>query len=126
MKRVVIVSILLCGIVAACFFSSYKIGQTHDELQAHANAIYAAIEISDKEGIIRRVGELSDYWRKEERVIILFVRHMQIDEITRSVSRLDSFAKYSEIPSLSAELSSIIWQIENIVSSERPHIGNVL
>jgi hypothetical protein len=53
------------------------------------------------------------------------VRHTQIDDITKSVARLEALAADEDYSELSAELASIAWQMEHISRSEQVALSNL-
>ena len=60
-----------------------------------------------------------------EHVLIRFIRHTQLDEITSAMSRLEMLAKYGDLSQFSAELSRIKTLLHHIYDSELPFLRNI-
>ena len=123
MKRPIIVLALILGIIAVSAYSRSRVGQAWETLHAYAETIFTYIEKEDAAGAQSVVEALDSYWQKEQRILILFLRHAEIDELSRSVARLKSYAAFEEYADLHAELRAILWQIDHIRLSERIQIG---
>lgn len=79
----------------------------------------------DHQQLLQEIEKLSAYWDREHNYLIHFVRHTQIDEITKSVARLIPLAVGEDYPELDAELNSIAWQIEHVNKSEKLLFSNL-
>ena len=123
MKRPIIVLVLIVGIIAVSAYSRSRVYQARETLHAYAQTIFTYIEKEDAAGAQTAVEELATYWQKEQRLLILFLRHAELDELSRSVARLGSFAAFEEYADLDAELRAILWQIDHIWHSERLRVG---
>lgn len=126
MKRLITVLVVIGGIVAICVYSLHRVSDMRENMNAYTNAIFAAIEIRDTPGAQEGVRQLTEYWNHEEYILIRFVRHAQVDEVTKAVSKLDSLALYENWGELHAELNVIDWHVEHIWSAEQPTLGNLL
>lgn len=126
MKRVVIVCVLFLLISTICVYSIYKTSIIRNDVIASIDAALEAVRTEDQESIIKHVQTLHDFWVTEERSLVHFVRHSQVDDISKCVERLPGLAEYNETAELVAELDSIHWQIENIWHSELPYWQNIL
>ena len=126
MKRVYIALAMLALIAIACFYSLHKVNRAYYTLEDKIELVYSALDQNDRQQLGKNVDDLCAYWKDEERSLVHFVRHAQIDEITKSIARLPSFAKYGDYADLSAELNCIRLQMENIRDSEPPTWNNLL
>lgn len=125
MKRLVIVLVVSAGIIAVCVYARHRVSTARERLHAYAAPIFAYIEKEDGDAIKNSVETLVKFWQGEHIYLILFFRHSEVDEVSRSVSRLKSYARFEEYADLHAELRTILWQIDHIWQSERVRIGNI-
>jgi len=125
-KRPIIVLLVIIGIIAVCVHARHRVGAAREKLHAYAGVVFSHIEEEDAQAAQSAVEALSNYWRKEQRYLILFLRHAELDEVSRSVARLKSHAEFEEWADLHSELRAILWQIDHIWQSERIRIGTFL
>ncbi len=126
MKRLYICLAVIAAITGICIFSMHRISEIKDRVEDYSNAVFTAMEEENYEKTLASVGELTDYWMEQNTVLVRYVRHAQVDDISKGISRLESLARYQVYPDLAAELSAILWQMEQIWDSERVHIRNVM
>ena len=126
MKRLVLAIALLAGITAACIYSAYYVWRVKEEVYSYTNAVFTAIDEKKGKETRESVEVLVKYWKKEAPILVRFVRHAHVDEVTRAMAKLESFAKYESFSDLRAELGLIVWMMENIWQSELPKLGNIL
>ncbi|MDR2908649.1 MAG: DUF4363 family protein [Oscillospiraceae bacterium] len=126
MKRFVIVLIIVGGILCVCVYSMFMVERVKGEMDVYADAVFAAIDSGSHLGLASGVEAFVGYWREEEHSLVRFVRHSQVDEISRSMAKLKSLARFEDYTQLHAELSSISWQMEHICESEPPTLGNIM
>lgn len=126
MKRVIIVLVVMMGIIVTCILSLHKVGEVRNHVDSYTNAVFTSIEEGDTDATRKGIQELVRYWCREEAVLVRYVRHAQVDEITKSMSKLERYAKYEAYHELEAELSAIVWQMEHVWESEKPKLGNLL
>jgi hypothetical protein len=125
-KRLYICLAVIAAITGICIFSMHRISEIKDRVEDYSNAVFTAMEEENYEKTLASVGELTDYWMEQNTVLVRYVRHAQVDDISKGISRLESLARYQVYPDLAAELSAILWQMEQIWDSERVHIRNVM
>lgn len=126
MKRIVIVAILLCFCIGISVYTIYRVDQIAITVDGYVTRSLDAIEQADEDGLKQEIDQLCECWHQAEDHLMHFIRHAQIDEITKSVSRLQALASGEDYSELAAELSSIRWQIEHISESENLILHNVL
>ena len=119
MKRLIVVAVLLIGIVGIAVFSRNRISEARERVFAYTSAILAYIEEENSPGIEKTVASLNDYWQKEQQLLILFIRHSEVDEISRTVARLKSLTDPEDHSQLGSELRAIAWQIDHIWQTDR-------
>ena len=126
MKRQIIVIFVVIGIVAVCIYARHRAGEAREMVHFYALPIFFYIEQQDGPGAQKAVEALVAYWEREQRYLMIFSRHTEIDELSRTVSRLKSYAIFEEFADLHAELRAVLWQIDHIWETERVRVGTIL
>lgn len=126
MKRIIIIAILLCFCIGASLYTLYQVNHINDTVDQYVNQSLDALTRADEEELKMHLEDLSQFWHEAEDRLIHFVRHTQIEDITKSVSRLQALASGEDYSELAAELASIRWQIEHINRSEQISLQNLL
>jgi len=125
-KRLGIVLCLLAAMILVSIYSIYRVERMHGEMTARLDEIAETTAREDSEALVEQVGALRDYWDREEKTLILFLRHSHVDDLTRSIMRLPALTQYRNIAELNAELDTIRWQIDHLRDSELPNLRTVM
>ena len=126
MKRLITSLVLIALILIAGLYSLYRVKNVRDEMILQIETVSTAVEEENLILIKSGVEKLCAYWKEQEGTLIHYVRHTQIDDITKSIARLPAMAAYQTYDVLFAELNSIRWQIDHIWKSEIPSFDNIL
>lgn len=126
MKRLVIVLTLLVCMITTSMYTGWRASRVNTEMNRRLDEIGESLAREDKEELAIQVAELRSYWEREEKTLILFLRHSHVDELTRSVVRLPSLTKSNDASQLGAELDTIRWQVEHIKDAEIPNFNHVI
>lgn len=126
MKRILICLVLLAICVGVSIYSTYRVGTVQERIDSDANAALDAIADADEARIKQHIESLSIFWNEEEDRLIHIIRHAQIDDITKSIARLQALASGDDYSELTAELASIRWQMDHINRGERLIFHNLL
>lgn len=122
MKRVVFAALLLAAVIVLNSFCLHVVKETKDSMISRLD------ELSDIAGTpeaAETASKIIDYWIDTHHVLCRIVRHKLLEQVTISVSRLESLAKYGETGLLSAEISNCRILVEEIWDSERPILRNI-
>ncbi|MDD2955919.1 MAG: DUF4363 family protein [Oscillospiraceae bacterium] len=125
MKRVYIALGLLAAIIAlsACSLSTYI--SVQKEVTAQMDHLDSLIEREDYETLAEEAKAVSEGWNEKEHLLIRFIRHQELDEVTSTMTRLPMLAKYLDLGELSAEINHIRVLLHHILDSEIPYPRNV-
>lgn len=126
MKRIIICAVLFIGALAASVYAHFKVQYLNEEIDLRINALTAVLHEKDTEEIIGQAYSLVDFWNNEEKILVHFVRHSNIDVISVSMARLPALAEYGDHSEVYAELLSIRRQMEHILTAEILTLGNLL
>ena len=122
MKRVVFAASLLVAVIVLNIFCLHVVKEAKENMISRLDELSA---ISDRTEAAETASKITDYWIDIHHILCRIVRHKLLEQVTVSVSRLESFAKYGEIGLLSAEISNCRILVEEIWDSERPVLRNI-
>lgn len=122
MKRVVFAASLLVAVIVLNAFCLHIVREAKDSMISRLDELSA---ISDTAKAAETASKITDYWIDTHHILCRIVRHKLLEQVTISVSRLESFAEYGEIGLLSAEISNCRLLVEEIWDSERPILRNI-
>lgn len=125
MKRFFLSIIICMIIIAACVFGLFRIIKVTDQLTASLNQIAAAVEQQNTDQIIDLVGDFQQDWEKNEKTLMQFIHHDELDTATGIVARLKALARYQDYPELSAEIDRLRHLIRHICESQMPIYKNI-
>lgn len=123
MKRLVTAVVLLAVILAVSSLSLFA-------LEREAARIGAAVEELRQQppspALEEESRELFRLWNDRERLLVLFVRHDILDEITGLVAELPYLARYGEYGHFYSGLDVVLARLEDLLDSARPTYRNLL
>ena len=126
MKQLITVAFLMIGVLSVCLYARHQATQAREQLHAYAGVISSALEREDEDAVKEAVAGLVSYWEAEQRRLVPFFRHAEIDEVSRAVARLEAYTDPDDRSDLEAELFAILWQIDHIWESDRFRFGSFL
>ena len=126
MKQLITVAFLMIGVLSVCLWARHQATQAREQLHVHAAVISSAMEQEDEDAVKQAVADMVSYWETEQRRLIPFFRHAEIDEVSRAVASLKAYTGPDDRSSLEAELRTILWQIDHIWESDRFRFGSFL
>ncbi|MCI9406474.1 MAG: DUF4363 family protein [Oscillospiraceae bacterium] len=125
MKRVILCAVILLVIVLLCVASLVTVSRYQYVFAQEIHDLEQAIYQKTFEQLSAQAAQMSREWMDAEHVLIRFIRHTQLDEITSAMSRLEMLAKYGDLSQFSAELSRIKTLLHHIYDSELPFLRNI-
>ena len=125
MKRFFLSIVICAAIVAACIFSLFRITKVTDELTASLNQIASAVEQQNTDQVIDLVGNFQKDWEQNEKTLMQYIHHDELDTATGIVARLKALARYQDYPELSAEIDRLKHLIRHICESQMPIYKNI-
>lgn len=126
MKRLIIACALLVVCVTVSIYCFHRVDEVTGEVNFYVGDALEAMAADDKDSVADNVERLITLWEYEEDRLVRLVRHSQIDDITKSVARLEALTEGGDYTELAAELSSIRWQMDHVYSSEKLLPQNLL
>lgn len=125
MKRVILCVAILLVIVLLCVASLATVSRYQHVFSQEIRELEQAVYQKNFEQLSAQAAQLHQEWMEAEHVLIRFIRHTQLDEITSTMSRLEMLAKYGDLSEFSAELSRIKTLLHHVYDSEFPYPRNI-
>ena len=121
MKRVALCAAVLLVIILLCTASLVTVSR----YQHHFTQALQDLEQAVYQETFERPADICRDWLDAEHVLIRFVRHAELDEVTGAMTRLEMLAKYGDLSEFSAELNRIKNLLHHIYDSEIPYLRNI-
>ncbi|WRS27654.1 DUF4363 family protein [Oscillospiraceae bacterium MB08-C2-2] len=126
MKRFIIVLFIIAGVIAFSLFSLYRIRSIKEEMTNSLSEMEQLLDAEDYDGLNQMVKDFTIQWVKQESILVHYVRHGQIHDISNSVATLQTMAEHKMGRELYIEFSRIHWKILHLWNSEIPVLDNIL
>ena len=121
MKRFIICSLLIIGLLWAGNWSFGRLTEVKEQVLAEIDGISQLVEQGDLQTAWERAAALEQEWEKKEHSILAFVRHGDLVQVTLSISKLPGYLRYGEVSAYAAEANTVrrmmihIWESEQFV-----------
>lgn len=126
MKRFYLCIAIAAALVALCFVSLFNVKRINKRVFELTSAVSEQIVSQDYSAARETLKSLKQYWQDEEKFLLRFVRHSDIDIITTSVAKLEAFLTYENLSDLMAEIEQIEITAKRIYDFEIPTLTNIL
>lgn len=125
MKRVALCTAILLVIILLCTASLVTVSRYQRDFTKAIQDLEQAVYQETFEVLSVRAASVCRDWMDAEHVLIRFVRHTELDEVTGAMTRLEKLAKYGDLSEFSAELNRIKNLLHHIYDSEIPYLRNI-
>lgn len=125
MKRVALCAAVLLVIILLCTAESRHGIPLPASFYPSASDLEQAVYQETFERLSGQAADICRDWLDAEHVLIRFVRHAELDEVTGAMTRLEMLAKYGDLSEFSAELNRIKNLLHHIYDSEIPYLRNI-
>ncbi len=123
MKRLVIALILLALIFGSSCLSLLLLERDLAEIGSFAARLR---EESPSAELEKESEELFRLWNEKEKLLVIFVRHDVLDEVTVLMAELPSLARHREYGHFYSGLDVILARLDDLLDSARPTYRNLL
>ena len=123
MKRLITAICLLVAILSVSFFSLYVLERDLGELTGLARELRASAPAVELEQKSQR---LFDRWNEKEKLLVIFVRHDVLDELTALTAELPSLARHGEYGHFYSGVDTLLARLDDLLDSARPTYRNLL
>lgn len=123
MKRVVIALVLLALILVVSCLSLFSLERELTEISGFATRLRQEVPAGELE---EKSEELFRLWNEKEELLVIFVRHDVLDELTVLMAELPSLVRYEEYGLFYSGLDVILARLDDLMDSARPNYRNLL
>lgn len=123
MKRLVTAICLLLLILGISCFSLYILERDLGELQQLATELRYQ---TPTEQLEEKSQQLFDRWNQKEELLVVFVRHDTLDQLTALLAELPSLARHGEHGHFYSEVDVALARLDDLLDSARPTYRNLL
>lgn len=125
MKRVTLCVAILLVIFLLCTVSLVTVSRYQHDFTQRIQDLERAVYQETFESLSSQASGICRQWMEAEHVLIRFVRHTELDEVTGAMTRLEMLAKYGDLSEFTAELNRIKNLLHHIYDSEIPYLRNI-
>lgn len=125
MKRYVISILVLLLMAGSLVASLFYVKSITDGLSGIATSAMEAAQREEYEATKEHIVALRENWQQREAMFTLFVRHDHIDLLTDSIAKLMVYVEHQNFEEVQVQLETMLFQLENVWSSELPTLTNV-
>ena len=123
MKRLVTAICLLLLILGIRCFSLYILERDLGELQ---QLVLELRYQTPPEQLEEKSQQLFDRWNQKEELLVVFVRHDTLDQLTALLAELPSLARHGEHGHFYSEVDVTLARLDDLLDSARPTYRNLL
>ncbi len=126
MNRVWAAAGLLAAVAGLCAFCLWYVHLSTDNLTAELETITAALEREDRAVALQETESARKNWKQGHAVLCMFLSHVQLAEVDRSLAALPAYITLGEIADGVAECGRIAEMVRHLRESELPLVQNIL
>lgn len=123
MKRLITSICLLIAILLVSCFSLYALERDLGELSGLAQELRSSAPDRELE---EKSQQLFDLWNQKEKLLVIFVRHDVLDELTSLTAELPSLARHGEYGHFYSGVDVLLARLDDLLDSARPTYRNLL
>lgn len=126
MKRLVASVIMLIVIIFMSFYSVINLGSHKDAILAETRALRSYGEAPDTGELVARSQALFEDWNRREGVLVLYIRHDILDQITQLLAELPALAEFEDWAAFFGRLDVVEALLEDLWQAQMPSYRNLL
>lgn len=125
MKRLIIVVCMVILILGVGFLSLFQLNRITSRLETELDGLAELVESQSGAELRARTESFQSLWENEEKVMMRYIHHDELDTITGTVARLGALARYEDYPELAAEIDRLRHLVRHIYESETPSLHSI-
>lgn len=126
MKRLITSVILLILIIGLSIFTLQSLRIHKDNILSRTEEIRGMAQDPDPQALAQKSRELFDEWNKDEEILVLYVRHDILDQITQLLAELPALAEYEDYAAFFGRLDVVSALMDDLWKSNLPTYRNLL
>ncbi len=124
MKRSITIAAILLSIVALSIGSLFYLHRVEEEMTGLLEGAARSAQAEDFEAARQTAAKAEERWQEYEKRLSLFVRHGELDEMTKVVAELTDYAQQKDAALFCASADKAASIIRHIYETELPTIKN--
>ncbi|HIZ56699.1 MAG TPA: DUF4363 family protein [Firmicutes bacterium] len=125
MKRLTAILSILILIISASVWGIFNLNRVQKDLNHLIEQSTQAVQNNDFEKAKELHNQLNHLWEEESSILVCYVRHNDLDEITKIISELYYLLEFKNTAEFCAQLNKIEVIFNHIVESEMPTLRNI-
>ncbi|WP_270739869.1 DUF4363 family protein [Massilioclostridium coli] len=126
MKRLFVSLGIITVILTISLVGLWHLNFVTDQVEEYTTNIQTALDQNNITKAQELNYQLSGFWERQHRYLTLYIRHNNIDEISKTISELEQYLQRTDYAEFSSRLSYIQQLILDIRDAEIPTLFNLL
>lgn len=126
MKRLFVSLGIITVILTISLIGLWHLNFVTDQVEEYTTNIQIALDQNNITKAQELNYQLSGFWERQHRYLTLYIRHNNIDEISKTISELEQYLQRTDYAEFSSRLSYIQQLILDIRDAEIPTLFNLL
>lgn len=125
MKRLIIVLVIVVLILGQGVWSVIQLDGITGRMEQELDSMAAMVERQDRTSLLEKTASFQTLWEHEEKHMMRYIHHDELDAITGAVARLNALARYNDYGELAAEVDRLRHLVRHIYESEMPSLHSI-
>ena len=126
MNRTITITILFIIVAVLSTMGIMNTYQMKTQMKEYLLAAEQAAMQGDIEKAVKASENIQKQWDEQEKWLLLYVKHNEIDTINQSISELKFLIQYQDTAEFCSKINETITMIEHVWESELPIFKNIL
>ena len=126
MKRLFVSLGIITVILTISLVGLWHLNFVTDQVEEYTTNIQTALDQNNKTKAQELNYQLSGFWERQHRYLTLYIRHNNIDEISKTISELEQYLQRTDYAEFSSRLSYIQQLMLDMRDAEIPILFNIL
>lgn len=126
MKRLFVSLGIITVILTISLIGLWHLNFVTEQVEEYTTNIQIALDQNNITKAQELNYQLSGFWERQHRYLTLYIRHNNIDEISKTISELEQYLQRTDYAEFSSRLSYIQQLILDIRDAEIPTLFNLL
>ena len=126
MKRLITSVILLVAIICVSTLSLYSLRDQKEAIMTAAAELRSMSGDPDPAVLQEKSQQLFEDWNRREEILVLYIRHDVLDQITQLLAELPALAEYEDWAAFFGRLDVVSALMDDLWKSNNPTYRNLL
>jgi hypothetical protein len=125
MRNVLISCVIFVVMVAIMFFSLNYLNDVCTKFREESNQLEDLIKNSEWDKAAESANDMLERWKRQSRIIPMFVNHAEVDNLTNELLRLTQFVECKTADESLASTHVVKFWLDNIRSLQKINFENI-